>query len=71
MKLFKILDGWRSILGYVIAQVAGSQPLFMAAWLAWLAAPKDPQAIANLLGQAILAGGLIARLVKNLIGKAK
>ena len=65
--LFGKLNGWKSIVGYLVAQVAGSQPLLMAAWVAWLAAPKDPQAILNLLGQGVLAGGLLHKLIKNLI----
>lgn len=60
-------SNWKSIVGYLIAQVAGSQPLLLAAWVAWLAAPKDPQAILNLLGQGVLAGGLLHKLIKNLI----
>lgn len=65
-KLLKKFDGWKTILGYLIAQVVGSQPLLMAAWVAWLANKGDPDAVANLVGQLALAGGLLHRFIKNI-----
>lgn len=65
-KLLKKFDGWKTILGYLIAQVVGSQPLLMAAWVAWLANKSDPDAVANLVGQLALAGGLLHRFIKNI-----
>lgn len=64
--LFKKLDGWKSILGYLILLVGGSNPLLGAAFAAWMANKQDPQAITNLIGQLTLAGGLFLRFIKNL-----
>lgn len=66
ISLLAKVSGWKSILGYLIAQFAGTQPLLMAAWVAWLANKQDPQATANLVGQLLLAGGLFLRFIKNI-----
>lgn len=65
-KLLAKFNGWKAILGYAIAQLAGTQPLLLAAWVAWLANKGDPTAVANLVGQLALAGGLLHRFIKNI-----
>ncbi|NDF13447.1 MAG: hypothetical protein EB060_11625 [Proteobacteria bacterium] len=59
------VNGWKTILAYVVAQVGGSYPLVLGAYLAWKAAPSDPQAIANLVAQLGLVVGVGHKLVKN------
>lgn len=66
LKIFKRFEGYKAILGYLIAQLAGSQPLLMAAWIAWLANKHDPQAIADLVAQLALAGGLLHKFIRNI-----
>jgi len=65
-KFLASINGWKALLGYAIAQLAGTQPLLMAAWVAWLANKGDPDAVANLVGQLALAGGLLHRFIKNI-----
>lgn len=65
-KLLKLANGWKAIAGYAIAQLMGTQPLLMAAWVAWLANKNDPDAVANLVAQLALAGGLLHRFIKNI-----
>lgn len=65
-KFLAKISGWKAIAGYAIAQIAGTQPLLMAAWVAWLANKGDPDAVANLVGQLALAGGLLHRFIKNI-----
>lgn len=60
------INGWKTILAYVVAQVSGTYPMLLAAYLAWQAAPQDAQAIANLIAQLGMAIGVGHKLVKNL-----
>lgn len=62
------INGWKTILAYVVAQVSGTYPMLMTAWVAWQAAPQDAQAIANLIAQLGMAVGVGHKLVKNLQG---
>jgi hypothetical protein len=62
----KKIDGWKTVLAYLVAQVSGTYPMVMAAYLAWQAAPSDPTAISNLVAQLGLAVGVGHRIVKNL-----
>lgn len=73
LALFSKLNGWKTILGYLVAMVAGSQPLLGAAFAAWMANKQDPQAITNLLAQLAVAGGLFHKFIKNVnaIGAGK
>ena len=66
MILPKKIDGWKTVLAYTVAQVSGSYPMVLAAYVAWEAAPSDPTAISNLIAQLGLAIGVGHRLVKNL-----
>ena len=59
------LSGWKTILGYLIAQFAGSYPMLMVAFTAWMADKSNQQAIENLVGQLILAGGVFHKFIKN------
>lgn len=63
------LDGWKSILGYILAQIFGDMPMLLAAINAFIANPKDTQAALNLVAQLALAFGLSHRAIKNVIGK--
>lgn len=63
------LDNWKSILGYLLAQFFGDQPMLLAAINAFIANPKDPQVALNLVAQLVLAFGLSHRAIKNVIGK--
>lgn len=60
------INGWKTILAYVVAQVSGTYPMLLAAYVAWQAAPSDAQAISNLIAQLGLAVGVGHKLVKNL-----
>lgn len=62
----KKIDGWKTILAYTVAQVSGTYPMVLAAYVAWQAAPSDAQAISNLIAQLGLAIGVGHKLVKNL-----
>jgi hypothetical protein len=63
------LDGWKSILGYVLAQIFGDMPMLLAAINGFIANPKDPQAALNLVAQLVLAFGLSHRAIKNIVGR--
>lgn len=65
-KLIANLDGWKSIIGYLLAQILGDFPLVLTAIQSWLANPSDKQALANVIAQVVLAFGLSMRLIKNL-----
>lgn len=69
--LFDYVNGWKTIIGYAIAQIAGSYPLVAGAFAAWKLAPHDPQAIANLIAQLTLVGGVGHKVIKNLQGLLK
>lgn len=62
----KKIDGWKTVLAYTVAQVSGSYPMVLGAYLAWQAAPSDATAISNLIAQLGLAVGVGHRVVKNL-----
>lgn len=70
-KLFAKVDGWKAILGYLIAQFAGSYPMLMVAFTAWVANKSDPQAVANLIAQLTLAGGIFHKFIKNVKNMSK
>lgn len=65
-RLPRLLDGWKSIISYVFAQVFGSYPLVITAFNELLENPKDPQKIINFLIQLGLALGLTHKVLKNL-----
>lgn len=73
-KLLAKINGWKTILAYIVAQVGGSYPLVAGAFMAWQAAPSDPQAIGNLVAQLGLVVGVGHKVIKNLqamrLGKA-
>jgi hypothetical protein len=60
------INGWKTILAYVVAQVGGTYPLVAGAFLAWKATPNDPTAIANLVAQLGLVVGVSHKVLKNL-----
>lgn len=70
LKLFLVLpkkiDGWKTVLAYIVAQVSGTYPMVLAAYVAWQAAPGDAQAISNLIAQLGLAVGVGHKVIKNL-----
>lgn len=66
-RLLKILDGWKSVISYVAAQVFGSYPLVLTALNEFLAEPKNPQKVVNFLVQLGLALGLSHKVFKNLL----
>jgi hypothetical protein len=69
--LFAKLSGWKTLLGYLIAQFAGSYPMLFDAFVAWKSNPGDVQAIMNLIAQLAMAGGLFHVFIKNLKKMAK
>lgn len=64
-KLLKYLDGYKTILAYIFAQVFGSYPLVVSSFNELLADHKNPQNIINFLVQLGLALGLSHKLLKN------
>lgn len=69
MKILKYLDGWKTIIGYLLAQFLGSYPLLLTAAQELLADPQDKQKLYNFVAQLVIATGLTARLFKNITGK--
>lgn len=69
MGILKKLDGWKTILSYILAQVFGSYPLLLTAFNELAADYKDPQKIINFLIQLGLVLGLSHKAVKNFGGK--
>lgn len=69
-KLLKLLNGWKSIISYIAAQVFGSYPLVLTALNEFLENPKDPQKVVNFVVQLSLALGLSHKLLKNLLKNA-
>lgn len=65
-KLLKYLDGWKSIISYILAQVFGSYPLVLSAFNDLMDNPKDPQKIINFVLQLGLALGLSHKIIKNI-----
>lgn len=65
-KILRLLDGWKTILAYIFAQIFGNYPLLLSAFNEFIADPKDAQKILNFLIQLGLALGLSHRLLKNL-----
>lgn len=66
-KMFKTFDDWKSIIGYILISVpwVGTYPMLKGAIEDLLANPTSEQTWANLVAQAILAGGIFHRIVKN------
>lgn len=64
--LLKKLDGWKTILSYIFAQVFGSYPLLLTAGKELLTDYKNPEKIINFLIQLGLALGLSHKALKNL-----
>lgn len=69
MKILKYLDGWKTIIGYLLAQFLGSYPLLLTAAQELLADPQNKQKLYNFVAQLVIATGLTARLFKNITGK--
>lgn len=65
MNIFKKLNGWKTILFYILAQVFGSYPLLLSALQELMENPKDVQKIINFLIQLGIALGLSHKLLKN------
>lgn len=65
MKIFKYLNGWKTVLSYVLAQVFGSYPLLLTAFNDLMADSKNPQKIINFLIQLGLALGVGHIAIKN------
>lgn len=65
-KLLRYLDGWKTIIGYLLAQFLGSYPLLLTAAKELLANPEDKQKLYNFVAQLVIATGLTARVFKNI-----
>lgn len=67
--LWKLLDGWKSIIGYLLMSIPGltTYPMLVAAIEAVLATPSKENTI-NAIVQLVLALGIGDRLRKKLRG---
>lgn len=68
-KLLKYLDGWKTVIGYLLAQFLGSYPLLLTASQELLEDPQNKQKLFNFVAQLVIATGLTARVFKNFSGK--
>jgi len=61
------LNGWKSIVAWLMLQVPFlvENPLLATAITQWIADPKDPAKIGNLVLQVLLAIGLIHKGLKE------
>jgi len=67
MSIFKKLNGWKTIISYILAQAFGSYPLLLTAFNELVADYKDPQKIINFLIQLGMALGLSHIAIKNVL----
>ncbi len=68
-KLLELLDGWKTVIGYLLAQFLGSYPLLLTAATALLSDPQNKQKLFDFVAQLVIATGLTARVLKNITGK--
>jgi len=67
MNIFKKLNGWKTILSYILAQIFGSYPLLLTAFNELLEDYKNPQKIINFLVQLGMVLGLSHIAIKNVV----
>ena len=67
LKLFKLINGWKSVLSYLLISVPGitDYPMLVDAINKVLAEPSR-QNILNFAVQLLLAGSIFHRVIKNL-----
>jgi hypothetical protein len=67
-KLITKLSGWKTIIGYVLLNLpfVTGNPMLKGAMQEVLNNPSSEVAWANLMAQAVLAVGIIHRVLKNL-----
>jgi hypothetical protein len=64
----KRLDGWKSIISYILLQIPWivEHPMLLNAAEEWIADPQNPTKIGNLLLQIFLALGLVHKGFKEI-----
>jgi Ca2+/H+ antiporter len=68
IKLWELLSGWKSVLGYILANIewVTGNPMLLGAFKAAMEDPSN-QNIANLIAHAMLALGVADRIRKNIV----
>lgn len=66
MKLWKLLDGWKTIIGYGSAHLFTNYPLIANAFVELLKNPTDKQGWVNFIVHLVLAYGVLDIVRKRL-----
>lgn len=64
LPLFRLADGWKAIIGYLVVDIGGGDQMVVEAILAAIADPSVPNVL-KAVGHVLLLVGLSWRAIKN------